>query len=165
MRPSIAALRKAGVFFIKSAGNQGPRCGSITQPGYEPGVVPIGALATKSDTIASFSSRGPIGNLTLPYFCAPGQGVNSAWIGNTYRAASGTSMAAPGFNGAVGLLWSAVPALERQLDKTEEIFRNTSLRQPSNLCQSNGSPNNVFGYGTINVLNAVQLAQKLYGNK
>jgi hypothetical protein len=33
--------------------------------------------------------------MTKPDFSAPGQGVNSAWIGSrtTYRAASGTSMA------------------------------------------------------------------------
>jgi len=152
-------------FFIKSAGNQGPRCASITIPGYERGVLSIGALATRSNLIASFSSRGPIRNMTLPHFSAPGQAVNSAWIGSTttYRAASGTSMAAPCFNGAVGLLWSAVKSLERDLDRTEEVFRRSSLQQRAIECQSSGSPNNVFGHGTINVLRAVEIAEKLYG--
>jgi hypothetical protein len=43
----------------------------------------------------SFSSKGPIRNLTKPDFSVPGQGVNSAWIGSKteYRSVSGTSMA------------------------------------------------------------------------
>jgi hypothetical protein len=34
-----------------------------------------------------------------------------------------------------------VKEIERDLDKTEEIFRLSSLKQRSTECQSNGSPN------------------------
>lgn len=34
----------------------------------------------------------------------------------------------------------------------------------TNQCQSNGSPNNVYGHGIIDVYAAVKRAKELYGN-
>lgn len=99
MQRSIQALRAAGSVFVKSCGNRGPSCKSITEPGQYRESVCAGALATKSDEIASFSSRGPAPDGTIkPDFSTPGQNVNSAVPGssnNSYRTMSGTSMAAP----------------------------------------------------------------------
>lgn len=46
-------------------------------------------------------------------------------------------------NGAITLLWSAIPELRRNIPKTIEIFQKTALHQTSTDCDSNGgSPNN-----------------------
>jgi subtilisin family serine protease len=167
MHRSIQALRAAGSVFVKSCGNRGPSCRSITEPGFYKEALCAGALAQKSDEIASFSSRGPTPDgLIKPDFSTPGQNVNSAFPGasnNVYRTMSGTSMAAPNLNGAIGLLWSAVPKLSRKIDETIEILKKTSKRQTSTLCTTTGSPNNVFGYGTINIFAAYELAKSIYG--
>jgi len=72
------------------------------------------------------------------------------------------SMATPAVAGAVALLWSAVPSLERNIEKTREIFEKSAEHQTSNLCNSpQPTPNNVYGYGTINVIKAYELAKSL----
>lgn len=38
---------------------------------------------------------------------------------------------------------SVVPELERDIDRTYEVLFKTALNQPTDECQSNGSPNNV----------------------
>lgn len=90
MLDSIKALRAAGSLFVKSCGNSGPSCRSITEPGFYKEVICAGALAFKSDDIASFSSRGPSAEgLIKPDFSAPGSNINSAYPGasnNVYRS-------------------------------------------------------------------------------
>jgi len=50
--------------------------------------------------------------------------------------------------------------------KTNEILYKSANHQTSRDCESSTeSPNNVFGYGTINALKAFELAQALYGSK
>jgi len=169
MRPGSEALRAAGVFMHVSAGNSGSRCNTVDrQPCHYAAVITVGALNMNSDVIATFSSRGPItidnSNRRKPDISAPGVNVMSSFPGGQYRALSGTSMASPAVNGAIGVIWSAVPALERNLDRTMEIVYATAKHQASNECNSNGSPNNVYGYGTIDVEKAVTLAKQLYGN-
>lgn len=70
-------------------------------------------------------------------------------------------MATPTACGAIALLWSAVPKLQRDIDRTLEILKKTARHQTSNLCGSSGSPNNVFGYGTIDIYKAYELASKM----
>eukprot|EP01080_Neovahlkampfia_damariscottae_P008582 gene8582-407_t len=163
--PSIQALRAAGSLFVKSCGNSGPRCSSITEPGFYKEVICAGALATRSENIASFSSRGPMNNLVKPDFATPGQGVEGAMPGasnNRYSAMSGTSMAAPCLNGAVGLLWSAVPKLKGKIDKTIEILQKSSRERSTRDCQSPSTgPNNVYGAGIIDLEKAYKLAKSL----
>jgi subtilisin family serine protease len=75
---------------------------------------------------------------------------------------SGTSMATPAVAGAIALFWSAVPSLERNLGKTQEIFEKTAKHQPSTLCNSqHESPNNEYGYGGIDVWKAYEYAKSL----
>jgi subtilisin family serine protease len=161
--PGIKALRAAGSLFVKSCGNSGPRCGSITEPGQYAEVICAGALATRSETIASFSSRGPMPGIIKPDFATPGQNVDGAVPGtsnNRYSAMSGTSMAAPALNGAFGLIWSAVPKLRGKIDKTIEIFKKSSRQRLTNDCSSNNkSPNNVYGAGIIDLEKAYELAK------
>lgn len=98
---AINALHEAGVVFIKSAGNRGPSCRSITEPGHYDNAIAIGALAKESDEIATFSSRGPtIDGKLKPDFAAPGSSIVAANVGQSnrdYVAMSGTSMAVSTF--------------------------------------------------------------------
>jgi serine protease AprX len=135
-------------------------------PGIYQTVLSVGALNKEANTLASFSSRGPVtvdgSNRLKPEISAPGVSVVSAASRGGYTALSGTSMATPAVCGAVALLWSAVPNLSRNINKTLEILFKTALKQTSTDCRSSGSPNNLFGHGTINILKAVEEAQKLY---
>jgi hypothetical protein len=81
----------------------------IRNPGIAKDVLTIGATgnSTSSNAIASFSSRGPTqDNRIKPNLMAPGDNLYSAYGGNTtgYQYMSGTSMAAPAANGAIGLI-------------------------------------------------------------
>ena len=168
MRPASEALRSAGVYMFVSAGNSGPRCSSVnTQPGFYEKVVTVGASGRNSNTIASFSSRGPVtvdgSNRLKPEITAPGVSVVSCGKGGSYRALSGTSMASPAVNGAVALLWEAAPKLQRKMKKTMAVIYKTATPMESTQCGSTESvPNNVYGYGIINIEKAVDEAKKLY---
>jgi len=82
---------------------------SLCNPGIAKNVLTVGACGngTTSNTIASFSGRGPTAdNRIKPNICAPGVAVISAQGGTTngYLSMDGTSMAAPCANGAIGLI-------------------------------------------------------------
>lgn len=49
---AIRVLVESGVVFVKSAGNQGPGCKTITEPGFYDFVVAVAALQKESNTIA-----------------------------------------------------------------------------------------------------------------
>lgn len=82
---------------------------TIRNPGIAKNVLTIGATGngTSSNTIANFSSRGPTqDNRIKPTIMAPGVNLYSAdgATNNNYKTMSGTSMATPSSNGAVGLI-------------------------------------------------------------
>lgn len=93
-----------------------------------------------------------------------GTKVASSIPGNRYAEYSGTSMACPAVNGAVGLLWSAFPSLARDIDRTKKIFEESAIKQPTSECGISGSPNNVYGHGNIDLRKAFEHAQRLLNN-
>jgi len=67
-------------------------------------------------------------------------------------------MASPHVAGAVALLWSAIPALRRDVDATETLLQQTARHlTTAQGCGGDSAtqvPNNVYGYGRIDVLAA-----------
>ena len=128
-------------------------------------------------------------NLLKPDISAPGSNIRSSLAGGGYGLADGTSMAGPHVAGLVALIWSANPDLIGQIDATEEIIRQSAEpAEISTTCQTDpidpadasslvdelealanfnpcacgdvtGVPNNVYGWGEINALEAVRLAR------
>jgi subtilisin family serine protease len=122
----------------------------------------VGAYSVGTGEIASFSSRGPVtadgSGRTKPDIAAPGVSVRSAYLNGIYVSKSGTSMATPHVAGAVALLWAARPALRGHVAETEAVLNESALDVASTLCSSDGVPNNVFGWGKLDVRAAVDLA-------
>jgi len=160
-------MRAAGIFMAASAGNSGSACSTVSDPpALYDSAITIGATGFQTDTIASYSSRGPVtadgSNRGKPDLVAPGSSVRSSYPTNTYATLSGTSMASPHVAGAVALLWSAFPNLRGNVDHTEFILEQTAVHLTTTQgCGGDTSsqvPNNVYGYGRIDVLAAYNYA-------
>jgi len=153
-------LRAAGIFMAVSAGNSGPACSSIdTPPPLDSASVTVGATDNQ-DSLASFSSRGPVtidgSNRLKPDLVAPGVNVRSSVPGGAYTFLSGTSMSSPHLAGGVALLWSAFPHIRGNIDYTLTILEQSAVHLTnSESCGTNtGVPNNLFGFGRIDLLSA-----------
>jgi Subtilisin-like serine proteases len=167
LRAAVENLRAAGIAVVFSAGNGGPACSTISDvPAFYDAAFSIGAT-TISDTIASFSSRGPItvdgSNRLKPDISAPGVNLRVASPPSGYQSNfSGTSGSAPHVTGAIALLWSAAPQLIGKVAATTDLLKHTAL--PLTTTQDCGEfpgsvvPNAVFGWGRLNVAAAVNSA-------
>ena len=162
LEAAVAAQAAAGIMMVAAAQNGGPSCSTVTDP---PGIYAeaysVGALATGTDTIASFSSRGPVtvdgSNRIKPDICAPGTGTRSCsnTADNAYTTASGTSMATPHISGAMALLWCALPSFRHQITMSRDALDNAAVFISSTACGDAGPPNNVYGWGRVNIAAAV----------
>lgn len=170
MQIAVENLRAAGVFVTASAGNSGPNCSTVsTPPALEATAFTVGATGYMTDTIAAFSSRGPVAidgsNRRKPDLVAPGVNIRSSLPTNGYGLGGGTSSASPHVAGAVALLWSAFPQLRRNVDLTENILAQSAAHLTS--AQGCGGdtptqvPNNVYGYGRLDVLAAYNYAMTI----
>ncbi|MFN8466460.1 MAG: S8 family serine peptidase [Caldilineaceae bacterium] len=165
LRQIVDTVRAAGIFVAASAGNYGgfmfpPKCNTVLEPiAIYDSSFSVGAH-DQTGTIASFSSSGPVtvdgSNRLKPDLTAPGVGIMSTIPGGYSDHFSGTSMASPHVAGAVALLWSIAPELEGDIDRTEQILRESATPVINGDCDpSPTSPNNVYGYGRLNVLQAI----------
>jgi subtilisin family serine protease len=162
LRTAVEAMRAAGIAETFAAGNAGPGCSTVAEvPAIYDAAFSIGATDL-SDTIAVFSSRGPVardasGRLK-PDIVAPGVGIRSCSTGrgsNSYTTFGGTSGASPQVAGAIALLWSALPRLAGDVESTEEILAASAVPLTSGTDCGGLSgaeiPNPVYGWGRLDV--------------
>ena len=159
----------AGVVLVFAAGNEGGSPNSpndVRTPGDVPEIITVGATNC-SDSLAGYSSRGPITWQSIPpYFdwpfppgkikptvCGPGDGSTTTAVCNGYTGFGGTSGASPFVAGCVALMLSANPDLDHF--QCKQILKDTALDLGSN------GPDNLYGYGRINVAAAVEAALDL----
>ncbi|MGH9113301.1 MAG: carboxypeptidase regulatory-like domain-containing protein, partial [Acidimicrobiales bacterium] len=155
----VRAWRAAGIIPVFASGNPGSSCGAGGSPGDFLEAFSVGATDI-NDTIAFFSGRGPsIYGKVNPDVSAPGVDVTSSVPGGGYAAFNGTSMATPHASGAFALMLSAEPELLRQLEPAEDALRSTALDIIDTSCggDADGDPNNVYGEGRIDAMEAVSL--------
>lgn len=159
--PAVSALSAAGIFVVASAGNDGPRCGSVDDPpALYADAFSVGAV-DKSGELAPFSSRGPVtvddSGRIKPDIIAPGMGVLSSLPENAYGKEDGTSMAGPHVVGTVALMWSANPKLIGDIEQTRQILIETAQPYRSGeLCSHGGTPSADYGYGVLDAYAAVK---------
>jgi subtilisin family serine protease len=165
LEPAVNNLRAAGIFVVASAGNDGPDCSTVKDPlALYDSVFSVGAV-DEDGNIVGFSSRGPVtvdgSGRMKPDIAAPGRYIISSMPLGTYGQMSGTSMAGPHVVGAVALLWSADPSLIGDIDRTEQILIQSArayMGDRSYGCFEGNIPNAAFGYGILDVYEAVKLA-------
>jgi serine protease AprX len=160
--PFVQNIRAAGINFVASTGNEGPGCRTVGILGPPPQFnesYSVGATDINNN-LASFSSRGPasfMGERIKPDIVAPGVNVRSSYPTNTYANLSGTSMASPHIAGVIALIYDAKPNLIGNVNATERLINRTARHVNSSECESNGSfPNNLWGFGFVNAVKAVQ---------
>ena len=145
----IDALNAAGTVTVFSAGNSGQTAGSIATPAGYANTIAVAASDSR-DKIAWFSSAGPsvFTGREKPDLAAPGTRILSAYPGNRYALANGTSMASPHVAGTIALLLAANPSLTRP-DLTYILTSTAIPLDPS-------FPNNLGGWGRLDAYAAVQ---------
>ncbi|MEL6866063.1 MAG: S8 family serine peptidase [Bacteroidota bacterium] len=169
LNTAVVNLKTAGTVVVVSAGNAGSSCSTVSTPAaiFEASFS-VGAT-NSSDTIAGFSSRGPVlvdnSGRMKPNVSAPGVGVRSAIRGGGYASFSGTSMAGPHVAGVVALMISANPDLAGQVEQIETILEQTALGlttdQECGGVAGTTIPNHTYGHGRIDALAAVEEALSL----
>jgi bacillopeptidase F len=157
----VSYLRQAGMGVIFAAGNESvnPSYPSSVSPANYPESLSVGAVDSAS-VITPTSSRGPSAcdGLIYPTLVAPGSSIETCDLSfgglvDQHVYVDGTSFAAPHVTGAMALVLSAFPELNMR--QIEDIFIHSAvdLGMPD--------PDNGYGYGLINAVQAYKLAVSL----
>lgn len=158
-RSIIRRWVELGITPVFAAGNTGPDASSVGSPAGYPEALAVGAL-NENNTVASFSSRGPVNWLNLdgtgpaagtvltkPDVAAPGVNITSS-TGDGYLAFSGTSMASPHVAGVIALMAQANP--QARGATAAEIIRSSAVDLGS------PGPDQRYGSGRVDAVRAVQ---------
>ncbi len=118
---AVDALWKEGLIVCASAGNNGPKPGSISSPGNSCLIITVGASDddlpnSKSGSRRLYSGRGPTTCSTVkPEIVAPGSQIVSCNHHNSgYAIKTGTSMSTALVSGAIALLLEQEPYLTNE---------------------------------------------------
>ncbi len=127
LEDAIRAAGEQGILFVAAAGNNGSDNDKRAHypSNYDlPNVISVAAL-DRTDSITSFSNYG----IKTVHIAAPGRDIVSTWLGNAYREASGTSMAAPHVAGVAALVLATDPNMS--LAKLRERILGTVDKLPA----------------------------------
>lgn len=122
LRDAVRRAKRRGAVIIASVGNNGNLFPQIDAPARYPETLAV-AATTRSNRVASFSSRGKGIDLS-----APGVNINSTWLKGTYRRESGTSMSSPHVTGVAALLRAIHPRFSAQ--EVTQKLKNSALHIP-----------------------------------
>lgn len=145
LEDAIRAAGEEGIIFIAASGNSSDDTDKRPHypAGYKlPNVVSVAAL-DRSDKLASFSNYGA----KTVHVAAPGAAIVSTWLENSFRDASGTSMATPHVAGIAALILSKEPNIS--VEKLKERLISAVDPLPD-------LKNKVISGGRINAAKAVK---------
>jgi uncharacterized repeat protein (TIGR02543 family) len=138
---AINDAHAAGVIIVASSGNDGTN--DTLYPASYNHVISVGAVDS-SLNIAAYSNFNSDVDIS-----APGTGIVTTHIGDTYVSASGTSFSAPQVTGVIALLQSYLPELTDQ-QIIDRIYQTT-------LDQGSVGKDDYYGWGVINAYQAMLL--------
>ncbi len=148
---------------VHSSGNAGASCGNqfftITGTGKSAkNNVVVGNL-TSTEGLAGSSSCGPVQDGRVkPELVAMGTNVfSTSTPANTYATLSGTSMSTPGISGSLALLVQRYKQLNGNIVPPSTLIKNVACNSAHDL--GNPGPDYKFGFGRVNVLNAVKILE------
>ena len=144
LEDAIRAAGENGILFVAAAGNA--TTDNDKRPHYPsnydlPNVISVASL-DRNDSLSSFSNFGA----KTVHIAAPGREILSTWLGDQYREASGTSMAAPQVSGVAALIIASEP------DISVEKLRERILKSVDKIDSLNGK---VMTGGRINAAKAL----------
>ncbi len=147
--PLIEACRYAlnrGAVLVAASGNDGQP--TITYPARLAECIAVGAMDEFSN-LASFSNYGPEQEVV-----APGVGIYSTTLNNTYREADGTSMSCPEVSGVAALILALEPGLTP--GQVRAIISSSAIDMGL------AGKDDYFGYGLVNGYRALELTRVLH---
>ena len=162
---------EAGIVTVVAIGNGNlglaAHPASVSYPGDSVKAITVGSV-NDDHSREIYSSRGPTGDGRLkPDVMAPGGAIMSAQAnsGDGYVSYSGTSMATPHVAGVAALMIQANPNVSptSSTDYVKQILRETSDHKvPLDVdCGEIFSPNNCYGWGTVDLVGAVSRSMNL----
>tara|TARA_B100001094_G_scaffold61750_1_gene57505 strand:- start:215 stop:3310 length:3096 start_codon:yes stop_codon:yes gene_type:complete len=162
---------EAGIVTVVAIGNGNlglaAHPGSVSYPGDSVKAITVGSV-NDDHSREIYSSRGPTGDGRMkPDVMAPGGAIMSAQAnsGDGYVSYSGTSMATPHVAGVAALMIQSNPNVSptSSTDYVKQILRETSDHKvPLDVdCGELFSPNNCYGWGTVDLVGAVSRSMNL----
>jgi hypothetical protein len=148
LRKAVEYAFEQGVLLVASSGNDHQVGNQVNYPAAFPQVVAVGATSN-TDALTPFSTTGNHLDLT-----APGMGLWTTMLDGTYGSPDGTSYSSPFVSGVAGLVLSLRHDLSNQ-DVACILYLSADDRGPPGRDPE-------YGWGRINALRAVQVAQEYH---
>ncbi len=154
LQNAVDYANNKGAYIVAAAGNSASS--TPLYPANCTGVLAVSATDS-NDNLATFSSYGK--NV---FVGAPGVGINSTYLSNTYKSLSGTSMATPQVSGLLELALGYASTTGQTISKTtmQNYLKSTSDKVGSFAYDSTGW-NQYFGYGRINAAKLIAALGKV----
>lgn len=144
---AIKRTHNAGIVVVAAAGNSG---GAVGYPAAYPEAIAVSAT-DQTNTLASFSSRGPEVDLS-----APGVSIPSTYKGTVYATLSGTSMATPHVTGSAALLLSVPSKCDTNGNGSCSPAEVQARLEATALDLGVAGKDNLYGSGLVNAFAALQ---------